>query len=575
MLSPEQMRQVEQLSAQLAPRQLDWLSGYLAGLHSSPNSAAAIPSLQVSEPPRAVVLYGSQTGNGKMIAEQTAAMARQKGFAADAISMSEYKTARLKKEKFLFAVVSTHGEGDPPDSALGFFDFLRGNRAPQLPGLSFSVLALGDSSYEHFCRAGRDLDSRLRALGASPLADVAECDLDFERGAAKWREDATAALAKAAESPSAAVATEPASAAEYTRQNPFSAPVLTNILLNGERGTRHLELSLEGSGLTYRPGDSLGVWPQNSRESAMQAAAILGLQWEDEVELHGERAAVSEWLTSRLDIAMPTAAALLNYAALIGEKDAFGDAAAARKFAVGRDWRDVFRMFPPPSGEGTKAALECVRRLTPRLYSAASSARAREGEAHLLAARDVYYDVAGRARFGVCSSYLGRLREGDSAKVFVQPNENFHLPDDGGASLIMIGPGTGVAPFRAFLEEREERGGGGKNWLFFGERRRREDFYYQTEWLSRLKNGALTKMDAAFSRDGPTKVYVQHKMRRRADELREWIRNGAHVYVCGDEKRMAADVHSELRTIVAANGEDGDAYLEKMRAAGRYQRDVY
>lgn len=572
MLSPEQMRQVEQLSAQLAPRQLDWLSGYLAGLHSAP---VAAPSLQIiSEPPRATVLYGSQTGNGKILAEEAAAAIRQRGLSADAVSMGDYKTARLKKERFLFVVISTHGEGDPPDSAMPFMDFLRGARAPKLPELSYSVLALGDSSYDHFCRAGRDLDARLRALGATPLGELTECDLDFERNAAKWRDAAAEVLARAADAKPAAIpSSEPVKSALHNRQNPFSAPVLANVSLNGERGTRHLELSLEGSGLQYRPGDSLGVWPQNPRELAMQTAALLRLEWDGEMELHGERAAVSEWLSSRLDLAMPTAASLAKYGAVSGAED-FSDSAAAKQFAAGRDWRDVLRAFPPPP-DAAKTVLECVRRLTPRLYSAASSPRAREDEAHLLVARDVYYDAAGRARVGVCSSYLGGLREGDSAKVFVQPNENFHLPDDNNAALIMIGPGTGIAPFRAFLEEREERGGGGKNWLFFGERRRREDFYYQTEWLAKMKTGALTRMDAAFSRDSATKVYVQHKMRRRAETLWEWMRDGAHVYVCGDERRMAADVHSELCAIARAHGEDGESFLEKMRTAGRYQRDVY
>ena len=571
MLSPEQMRQAEQLSAQLAPRQLDWLSGYLAGLHSSPS---AVPVLQTSEPPRATVLYGSQTGNGKLVAEQAAAAARNLGLAAEVVSMGDYKTARLKKERFLFVVVSTHGEGDPPDSAMAFFDFLRGTRAPRLPELSYSVLALGDSSYEHFCRAGRDLDARLRALGATPLAELTECDLDFERGAARWRDASVEALGRAATVPAAAPAATETAASAHHRQNPFNAPVLANIALNGERGTRHLELSLEGSGLAHRPGDSLGVWPQNSRERAAQTAALLGLEWDDEIELHGERAAVSEWLSSRLDIAALTPAALVRYAAVADIGDAFADSARTKQFAVGRDWRDLLRAHPPPP-DGARAVLECVRRLTPRLYSAASSARAREDEAHLLVSRDFYYDAAGRIRFGVCSSYLEGLREGDSAKVFVQQNENFHLPDDEGAPLIMIGPGTGIAPFRAFMEEREERGGKGKNWLFFGERRRREDFYYQTEWLAKLKSGALTRMDAAFSRDGAKKVYVQHKMRLRADALWAWMQDGAHIYVCGDERRMAADVHSELRAIIQARGEDGDARLEKMRAAGRYQRDVY
>ncbi|MGI9307289.1 MAG: diflavin oxidoreductase [Gammaproteobacteria bacterium] len=563
MLSPEQLQAAARLSEQLDSRQLAWLSGYFAGLRAlPPPSAAAAPA------PSATVLYGTQTGNGKMIAAQLAAAAKSRRLEAEIISMSEYKTARLKKEKFLFAVISTHGEGDPPDGAAEFFAFLHGARAPKLPDLSYSVLALGDSSYEHFCKAGRDLDARLGALGARRLAELAECDLDFERNAEQWSRAAVESLAGALP---ATRAEEPSAAATiYNRANPFAAPVLRNIALNGPpRQTRHMELSLEDSGLIFRPGDSLGVWPQNPPSLALETAAALNLEWDSEIEIDGESAPVSEWLSSRLEIAMLTPPMLKRYGEIAGAAVPEDGAGYVR----GRNFCDVARDFPPR--ENPAAALQCLRRIAPRLYSAASSALARDGEAHLLVGRDTYYDARGRMREGVCSSYLRRLEEGETAKVFVQSNDNFHLPDDNAAPLIMIGPGTGIAPFRAFMEEREERGGGGKNWLFFGERRRREDFYYQTEWQVRQKSGLLSRMDAAFSRDG-AKIYVQDKMRRRGKTVWEWLADGAHVYVCGDERRMARDVHAELRRIAETHGgENGEEYMKKLRETGRYQRDVY
>ena len=579
MLSPEQMRLVEQLSAQLDTRQLTWLSGYLAGLQTSAATIVA-PQETPSEVPRATIIYGSQTGNGKTVADGLAAAVRQRGLTADIVSMADYKTARLKKEKFLFAVISTHGEGDAPDSAMAFFEFLQSPRAPKLAALSYSVLALGDSSYEHFCRAGRDLDSQLRTLGATPLTELTECDLDFERDADRWRASVVESFSQAVAALSPTVtnsisATVPGVAADvniYNRQNPFSATILTNIALSSPATrTRHVELSLEGAGISYRPGDSLGVCPQNSPQQVEQTAAAAGLSLADNIEIDDERGTVEEWLSTRLEIATLTPVVVSRYLELLGRTV---DAAQIKSYIIGRDVCDLLQDYPPPSNSGART-LACLRRLAPRMYSISSSARAREDEAHLLVARSGYFDVAGRQRAGVCSSYLGDLQEGDTVKVFVQSNENFRLPDDERAALVMIGPGSGVAPFRAFMEEREERGGDGKNWLFFGERRRREDFYYQTEWQSKIKNGLLTRMDVAFSRDSAQKIYVQHKMRRRADELWEWLETGAYVYVCGDEKRMAKDVHAELSDIINKRGGDGEQYLAKMRAAGRYQRDVY
>ncbi|MBE8158162.1 MAG: sulfite reductase [NADPH] flavoprotein alpha-component, partial [Betaproteobacteria bacterium] len=409
MLSPEQLQEAARLSERLDSRQLAWLSGYFAGLQASPSAVVAPPSLS-APPPAAAVLYGTQTGNGKMIAEELAAAVKSRRLDAEIFSMSEYKTARIKKEKFLFIVVSTHGEGDPPDSAMEFFAFLHGARAPKLPELSYSVLALGDSSYGNFCKAGRDLDARLDALGARRLAELTECDLDFERAAEQWRDSVAAAFARAA--PAADAAADIAAPAAFSRALPFAAPVLRNIPLNGEpRQTRHMELSLEDSGFICRPGDSLGVWPQNSRALAEQTAAALKLEWDSEIELNGASAPVSEWLLSRLDIAMLTPVVLSRYAEITG---ASGPAA---EYANGRNFCELLRDFPPP--QTGAAALQCLRGLAPRLYSLASSSLARDGEAHVLVGRDTYYGADGRLRGGVCSSYLRAAAEGGAVKVFV------------------------------------------------------------------------------------------------------------------------------------------------------------
>ena len=570
MLSSEQIKLAEQLSQSLDERQLAWLSGYFAGRQAAPS--AVVAAATTSEVVKAAVLYGTQTGNGKTIAEQLAKTLAERGISADLFSMHEYKTARLKKEKFLLAVVSTHGEGDPPDTAAAFLAFLQSSRAPQLSGLSYSVLALGDSTYEHFCHTGRNLNARLRSLGASPLVEFAECDVDFETTAEQWRAAVTEELARTADATANVSSVRDnnlqtqTNEAKYDRQTPFLAPVLINIPLSTpEKRTRHLELSLEDSGLIYQPGDSLGIWPQNNIARAEQTAAALKLEWESEMEIDGVRATVGEWLLSKLEIARLTPTVVARYCEFAGISP------PPQNYADGRDWCDLVSDFPPPAGANP---LACARKMTPRMYSLASSPTAREGEAHILVTRSHYYDANGKVRDGVCSAYLGDLSEGDAAKVFVQSNENFRPPAAKDAPMIMIGPGTGVAPFRSFVEDREN-GNGGKTWLFFGERRRREDFYYQIEWQAALNSGALTRMDVAFSRDRAQKVYVQHKLRQRADEIWEWLQDGAHVYVCGDEKRMAKDVHAELCAIAESHGGNGEAYWAGMAESGRYKRDVY
>ena len=597
MLPPETVRAIEDAVRNLDDRQVAWMSGYLAGLRAPSGGvpgvpAVAPPSAALSAPsvaagaegaeaaPAATVLYGSQSGNAKSAAVALAERVRQGGGTAEVFDMARYKTAALKREKFLCVVVSTQGEGDPPDSARRFYDFLHGARAPRLSGAHFAVLALGDSGYEHFCKTGRDMDKRLAELGARRIAPVTECDVDFEDAAAEWRERVAAELLRKPRINGAEVAAASAGPREWSRQNPFAAELISNTRLTapGDPAKRahHLEFSLEGSGMTFAPGDSLGVWPQNPDPLVSDALDTLGATGDDVVEIRGERAPLLEWLSRRLELSPLSPAVVSRWAGLKGD-DQLAAREAAAQFAKGRTAADLFRRIPARGDIG--GALGALRKMSPRLYSLASSHAAREGEAHALVGVCRHMDARGKMQNGLCSGYLSEMSAGKTARVFVHENERFRLPEDDDAAVVMIGPGTGVAPFRAFLEEREARGAKGRNWLFFGERNRREHFFYQTEFQQWLADGLLTRMDVAFSRDGPAKVYVQDKMAARAAALWEWIRAGAYVYVCGDEKRMAKDVESALRRVAQGeggmSGEESAAFWEGLRDAGRYQRDVY
>ena len=528
------------------------------------------------------ILYGSQTGNGKALALSWQAEAAARGVPARAVNMAEYKTAQFKRERLLLIIVSTHGEGEPPDDAKAFCDFLETGRARPAAPAAFATLALGDSSYEFFCRTGREIDRRLAALGMRRLLDLQECDVDYEDDAARWREQTIAAAA--AELPAAAAAEIiplPARLARtlprYSRANPFLAAVMQNIRLNdgGERDTRHIELSMEESELAFAPGDSIGVLAENPPRLVNEIVDLLG--GDERIEIKGETAPMSEWLCCGLEITLVTPPVFARLAETLGIKDKPKN---PRAYLAGLTLADILRAAPPARGKG-KDVLRALRKMPPRLYSLASSPQAREGEAHLLvAAHRFAVGAAGINLYaGLCSKYLANRAQNDEVRVYVHQNENFHLPQDDRAAMIMVGAGAGVAPFRAFVEEREYRGATGENWLFFGERRAARDFYYQTEWQGFLRRGALARMDAAFSRDGGEAKYVQHRMRQRAAELYRWLDGGAYFYVCGDESRMAKDVERALLSVIAAEGgksEDGArAYLEAMRREGRYRRDVY
>lgn len=601
--SPFNQQQTELLN-QLLPtlngHQRIWLTGYLAaqaavggeaqasGQATAP--AAAIPT-QPAAPREVTILFGSQTGNGSGLAKKLAKRLDEQQVKTEVLSMADFKPANLKKLENLLIIVSTHGEGDPPDNALAFHEFINSKRAPKLDSLNYSVLALGDTSYEFFCQTGKDFDGRLAELGASRLVDRADCDVDFDETAGEWMRAVTESLsATPTAAASAADSAAPLSAdpeSEYSRINPFRAEVLENINLNGRgsaRETRHLELSLEGSGLTYEPGDSLGVYPENHPRLVDEIIETMGWNAEENVATgKNASATLREALHHYFEITVLTKPLIEQVAKFTGNERLLKLASPEaveelRAYLGGNDLLDLIRDFDL-KGLSAAELTGLLRKIPARLYSIASSSKATPDEVHLTV-RTVRYAGGGRDRYGVCSVQMAeRLEPGDALPVFVQHNPNFKLPENPDTPIIMIGPGTGAAPFRSFLAEREETAARGKTWMFYGDQHFATDFLYQTEWQRWIKDGVLTKMDVAFSRDTAEKVYVQHRMMEKSRELYEWINSGAAVYVCGDEKNMAHDVHGALETIIAQGGglspEQASEYLLRMQQEKRYQRDVY
>ncbi|OLN21978.1 sulfite reductase [NADPH] flavoprotein, alpha-component [Domibacillus antri] len=602
----EQAELLNRLLPTLTESQRVWLSGYLTASLAVSSSAAPAAAIMQEAPAAEIpaassgqtiskevtILYGSQTGNAQGLANKAGKTLEGYGFQVTVSSMSDFKPNNLKKVQNLLIVVSTHGEGEPPDNALSFHEFLHGRRAPKLDDLRFSVLSLGDSSYEFFCETGKEFDKRLEELGGERIAPRVDCDLDFEEPAAKWIESVRNGLSEAqaavvAAAPSAKT-TAAAGETVYSRKNPFHAEVLENLNLNGRgsnKETRHLEISLEGSGLTYQPGDALGIYPQNDPE--LVDKLIQALNWNPDetvtVNKEGDVLSLRDAFTSHYEITVLTKPLMEKIAQLTGidklhELIGSGNGEKLKEYIKGRDLLDVVQDFGP-FGVSQQEFLNQLRKMPPRLYSIASSLSANPDEVHLTIGA-VRYHSNGRDRNGVCSILCAeRLEPGATLPVYIQPNQNFRLPENPDTPIIMVGPGTGIAPFRSFLQEREEAGTEGKSWLFFGDQHFVTDFLYQTELQKWLKDGVLTKLDVAFSRDSEEKVYVQHRMLEHSKELFEWLEQGASFYVCGDKTNMARDVHNTLIDIIEKEGqmsrEKAEAYVAEMKKQKRYHRDVY
>lgn len=584
-LSDEQQRQLSQALSTLNTQQLAWVSGYLYGLSQSGQQPVATSTAAVAPGGSLTILYGSQTGNAKGVASAIKAQAEARGLPVTLTSMADYKPKQLKKETHLLVVVSTYGEGEPPESAVDLYEQLKKGKVGKLEGLKFAVLGLGDSSYEFFCQTGKDFDSLLTKAGADRVHELASLDVDYQDAAKAWGEQAVNAIAATlsagpAGSSVASAVQQAVGHSQYSKENPFPARLSVNQKITGRDSTkdiRHIEISLEESGIRYQPGDALGIWFDNDTDLVGEVLALAGLSG-DEATARGDLRSelTRHFELTRLHGGFITGLADISDNAAL--KDLAGDKAQINALVASAQVVDVLKRFPTVLA--AEQLLGLLRPLTPRLYSIASSQSEVEEEVHLTVGVVRYPQEDGTVRSGAASSYLAdRLAEDAEVRVFVEHNDNFRLPSNPDTPVIMVGPGTGIAPFRAFLQEREAQGAEGKNWLFFGNPHFTQDFLYQVEWQRYVKSGLLSKISLAFSRDQANKIYVQDRLREAGLELYQWLEAGAHFYVCGDANHMAKDVQEALLDVIAEHGqksrEEAEEYLSELRRAKRYQRDVY
>ena len=589
-----------ELAAQIAalnPLQLAWLSGYCwsqAGGQAvqpgigAPAAAAPAPAAPAAEPLRVAVISASQTGNARKVAAELQQRLAAAGVNAVHAAAADYKPKNIAGEQLVLFVTSTQGEGEPPEEALSLYKLLSGKKAPKLSGLKFAVLGLGDSSYPMFCGAGKSFDELLAKLGGERLLERQDCDLEYQAEAAAWLDKIVPLVGSLAAAPAAAAtgtghasgspAAAPASA--YNKANPFPATLLARQKITGrdsEKDVRHIEIDLSGSGLQYRAGDALGVWFENDPAVVDEILAAVSLKGDEPVNAGGQGKTVREALLHDWEIGLNTPQFVQGYAEISGNPELKEAAADASAYAAANPIAGIVSQYPAALTAEQLAGL--LRPLAPRLYSI-SSAPEEVGEEVHLTVGVLRYEHNGIPRTGAASGFLGeRLEEEGSVRVFVEENPRFRLPENPETPVIMIGAGTGVAPFRAFMQQRAANGDSGKNWLIFGNQHFTQDFLYQTEWQGWAKDGLLNKYDFAWSRDQEEKIYVQHKIREEAAELWQWLQQGAHIYVCGDASRMAKDVEQALLDTIAEQGglsaDDADEYLDNLRQEGRYQRDVY
>ena len=591
-LNEQQVHKLTQVAAELSATQLAWVSGYFYGISQHATGIAASAPIASAQPAgKLTIIYASQTGNAKGVAEELRASASANGIEVSLFNAADYKVRNLKKETHVLLVASTNGEGEAPDDAIEFHKELKAGKAGKLDGLQYGIIGLGDSSYEFYCQTGKDFDEYLSKAGAKPLLARLDADVDYDAVCQSWIQESVALVKEALKSDAAndvaaqgsVIPLTAGAASLYNKKHPFTAELLTNQAIVGrdsDRDVRHFEISLEGSDLTYQAGDALGVWFSNDEQLVDALLAQTGVDANSEVMVDEQSVTIREALIHNYELTQGYASFVQSYSELTDApklRALLDDKAALREYCATHQILDIAR---EQQGQLTAEQLQAsLRRLTPRLYSIASSQAEVEDEVHLTVGV-VRFEQDGQARNGGASSHLAdRLEEGGQVRVFIEHNDNFRLPANDDTPVIMVGPGTGIAPFRAFMQERDARSADGQNWLFFGNPHFTQDFLYQLEWQRYVKSGLLNKISLAFSRDQQEKVYVQHKLREQGAEVYQWLEQGAHFYVCGDANKMAKDVHDALIDIVAEHGnkttEQATEYVDALRAAKRYQRDVY
>ncbi|EBH9978019.1 NADPH-dependent assimilatory sulfite reductase flavoprotein subunit [Salmonella enterica] len=587
-LNPQQLARLQAATTDFTPEQLAWVSGYFWGVLNPRSDADAVTRAPERGSLGITLISASQTGNARRVAEALRDDLLAVNLNVNLVNAGDYKFKQIACEKLLVVVTSTQGEGEPPEEAVALHKFLFSKKAPRLNNTAFAVFSLGDTSYEFFCQAGKDFDNKLAELGGERLLDRVDADVEYQTVAAQWRARIVDVLKSRTPvtTPVPSVvsgAVNEIHTSPYTKEAPLRASLSVNQKITGrnsEKDVRHIEIDLGDSGLCYQPGDALGVWYQNDPALVKEIVELLWLKGDEPVAVDGKLLPLTEALQWHFELTVNTAGIVENYATLTRSEfllPLVGDKAQLQHYAAATPIADMLRFSP--SQLDADALVGLLRPLTPRLYSIASSQAEVENEVHLTVGV-VRYDIEGRARAGGASSFLAdRVDDEGEVRVFIEHNDNFRLPTNPETPIIMIGSGTGIAPFRAFIQQRVADEASGKNWLFFGNPHFTEDFLYQVEWQRYVKEGLLSRIDLAWSRDQKEKIYVQDKLRERGAELWRWINDGAHIYVCGDANRMAKDVEQALLEVIAEFGgmdlESADEYLSELRVARRYQRDVY
>jgi sulfite reductase (NADPH) flavoprotein alpha-component len=569
MLNESKLKTLLDLISSSSKEELIWMNGYLNGLvqNQQPQQTAGANSAAPSVN-KITIVYGTETGNSKKLATSFAAKAKQNKIVAKVVGMDQYRLTDLSKEEYLLAVVSTHGDGEPPVAAKKFYDHIH-NNGFKLSNLKYSVLALGDTSYPLFCKTGEDVDEQLNRLGGQRIAPIQKCDVDYDDDANAWFNTVLKNLTltkDVAVAPLPAATT--ATTAKKTGKQAYTGTVLQHINLN-DRGsnkeTWHIEISADG--LEYQCGDSIGIVPENDSQLVTDIIAITNIDGNKSLEYKKEKSTIYELLKRKVNIVHVTERLVQQYATVTGHSIPTGRA----------DLIDLVKKYPIKNQAQFEEVLVGLNAIAPRLYTIASSPTAHEGEVHIVVAKDVY-EKDGQKKFGLCSDYLSQFKVGKKQPFFVQPNKRFRLPAHD-KDIIMVGPGTGIAAFRSFLAERDATGASGRNWLFFGEQHFTTDFLYQTELQAWHETGVLNKIDLAFSRDQQEKIYVQHRMLQHAAEIYEWLQGGASFFVCGKKDPMSVDVENALLQIIQQQGkksaEEAKHYLEAMEESGKYEKDVY
>ena len=562
MLAPSKLNTFLDLIGKSTSDELAWMNGYLNAVVSKQEDPEIPAPANITN--KITIAYGTETGNSKKLATEFAAKAKKKGIHAKVQSLEQYRLTDLNKEEYFLAVISTHGDGEPPAAAKKFYDHVHQNGF-RLDKLKYSVLALGDTAYPLFCKAGEDVDDQLNKLGGKRIAPLQKCDLDFDEEANEWFEHIFHALNS---NDSSTISARAPVVAKKTGKKNYTGKLLTHINLN-DRGsnkeTWHIEIEAED--VIYSPGDSIGIVPENNKQLVEQILSLAGADPGTNIDYKDELISLYDLLHKKINIVFLPERVVKHYAAAVGT-----EIPPSR-----RDLADLLKHYPVKDENQFLEVVKILEPITPRLYSIASSPEAHQGEVHITVAKNSFV-VNDEKKYGLTSDFLAQSYEGYELKFYVHPNNQFRLPADD-KNIIMIGPGTGIAPFRSFLAERDANGAQGKNWLFFGEQHFYSDFLYQAEIQTWFETGVLTRANMAFSRDQEEKIYVQHKMLEHGAELFEWLQAGSYVYVCGTKDPMSVDVEKTLLQVISKYGErPGDEarqYLDEMKEDGRFVMDVY